>query len=386
MKRRVVLVTNIYYPTLVSTGYYITKIAERLIDSGEEVVVITSKINQEIDLKRKEHIIRVGLINEYKDNLLLRVFGMLVFWLSAIRKLRGIIRSDDKILILSNPPLLILTSFFIRSTPPPILLLHDFFPFNYFLIQQSRKLKLLNPLIKKIFRIAYSKYGKIIVVGRDMNDRLKSYINNCRNHKPIIKTIPNWSQTSEVLPNWQFSQNSHYNIVFAGNIGLYQSLEKFTEIFIRSKTKYNLKIYGNGLKRTNIHDIISRENKKNVHLLGEFKREDQSKILDSVDIGLITLKEGMYGLGVPSKLYNLLAAGKPILFIGDEGSEIYDLINSNNLGWAFSWNEKSAIQEFLEQELSLEDIVVKGKNGRELAEKNFDQNNILQKIQDFIIK
>jgi len=386
MKGRVILVTNIYFPTPVSTGYYITKIAEHLIDSGEEVVVITSKTNQEIDLKRKEQIIRVGLINEYKDNLLLRVFGMLVFWLSAIQKLRGIIRSDDKILILSNPPLLILTSIFIRSTQPPILLLHDFFPFNYFLIQQSRKLELLNPLIKKIFRVAYSKYGKIIVVGRDMNDRLKSYIDNYKNRKPIIETIPNWSQISEVLPNWQFSQNSHYNIVFAGNIGLYQSLEKFTEIFLRSKTKFSLRIYGNGLKRTNIHNIICRENKKNVHLLAEFKREDQSKILDSVDIGLITLKKGMYGLGVPSKLYNLLAAGKPILFIGDEGSEIYDLVKSNNLGWAFSWEEKSTIQEFLEQELSLEDLIIRGKNGRELAEKNFDQKNILQKIQDFIIK
>lgn len=54
-----------------------------------------------------------------------------------------------------------------------------------------------------------------------------------------------------------------------------------------------------------------------INFFGNYSREEQNKILNYTDIALVTLSKGMYGLGVPSKTYNILAAGKPILFIGD---------------------------------------------------------------------
>ena len=41
----------------------------------------------------------------------------------------------------------------------------------------------------------------------------------------------------------------------------------------------------------------------------------------------------MLGLGVPSKTYDILAAGKPILFVGDEHSEIGRLVNEHQIGF-----------------------------------------------------
>ena len=46
----------------------------------------------------------------------------------------------------------------------------------------------------------------------------------------------------------------------------------------------------------------------------------------------LCLGKGMFGLGVPSKAYNLIAAGLPILFVGPKDSEISNLVNENELG------------------------------------------------------
>ena len=385
MNRKIIILTNIYYPRLESTGYYITKIAEKLLLDGEEVVIVTSKVKEERKLDRKEHIIRIGLEQEFKNILILRIFGMFLFLASAIRTLRSIKNKEDRILIVSNPPLLVLTSIFFKSKGSFTLLLHDFFPFNYFLIQDSRILKLLNPVIEKIFKIAYFNYNQIIVVGEDMNKRLTNFVRNNKEHKPIIVTVPNWSQKSEILAKWESPTNNQYKIVFAGNIGLYQSLERFTDIFIKCRTKYTLTIYGIGIKLSEINKKILQHEAKNIELRGEYPRSEQSNILGSIDIGLITLREGMYGLGVPSKFYNLLAAGKPILYIGDEESELFKLITNNNLGWAFNWQDDFNIQEFLELELPIETILEKGKNSRSYAAK-FEQGKILTEISRLIRK
>ena len=62
----------------------------------------------------------------------------------------------------------------------------------------------------------------------------------------------------------------------------------------------------------------------------------------------------MYGLGVPSKVYNSMSAGLPILYVGDEGSEIDRYIKNYNIGWSFNWSQIESLKEFLNN-LSLDD-------------------------------
>ena len=94
----------------------------------------------------------------------------------------------------------------------------------------------------------------------------------------------------------------------------------------------------------------------------------------------------MKGLGVPSKTYNILAAGKPILYIGDKGSEVYNLVKDNDLGVVFEWEQ---IEEFTEwiNSLTINDLIElqeKGKRARILFENRYTQDLILQKTLDII--
>lgn len=93
----------------------------------------------------------------------------------------------------------------------------------------------------------------------------------------------------------------------------------------------------------------------------------------------------MYGLGVPSKTYNLLAAGKPVLFLGPKNSEIYRLIQSHDIGWAFDWNEADQLIQLINK-WSIQDlpaIEARGNKARELVESTFTEAVQLAKFSTF---
>jgi glycosyltransferase involved in cell wall biosynthesis len=101
--------------------------------------------------------------------------------------------------------------------------------------------------------------------------------------------------------------------------------------------------------------------------------------LNACDIGLVTLSEGMYGLGVPSKVYNIFSVGKPVLYIGDFGSEIYNYINEYNIGWAFTWDQTEEIEVFLESLDSSKRPIIeaKGKAARQVVNEKFTKDYVL---------
>ncbi len=91
----------------------------------------------------------------------------------------------------------------------------------------------------------------------------------------------------------------------------------------------------------------------------------------------------MYGLGVPSKTYNLLTAGKPILFIGDPDSEISLMVKEYGIGWSIDVNKKKDLVDFF-RNLKPEDkndFQLKGQKARLLAETLYEEKIILAQFQ-----
>lgn len=119
-----------------------------------------------------------------------------------------------------------------------------------------------------------------------------------------------------------------------------------------------------------------------VQFNGSYSREDQNLILNSTDIAIVTLSKGMYGLGVPSKTYNILAAGKPILFIGDLNSEIGLLIKDYDIGYRFSPDDWKGIINFMSELTidTLSELEEKGRNARILAEEYYSEEKILSRF------
>lgn len=81
----------------------------------------------------------------------------------------------------------------------------------------------------------------------------------------------------------------------------------------------------------------------------------------------------MYGLGTPSKAYNILASGRPILFLGPKDSEIDLMVKENGIGyceWPSIWD--------------LDKLTAMGARARNIAERKYSEDIILQKFCDVI--
>ena len=295
------------------------------------------------------------------------------------------VKKNDTVFITTNPTFLIISTTLLKKLKCFNLeiLVHDVFPENLVPAGLIKKDSFKYKLLSKIYNNSYKKADRIIVLGEDM----KTLLNQKTSPKGIkIDVIPNWSD-SNVYPLQDFDFSEYLGIDltgkivlgFAGNLGRLQGVLEFIDLIRKSENlDIALVIVGDGALKFELINKIKTENVPNVFYLGPKGRDDQNSFLNACHIGLVTLVQGMKGLGVPSKTYNLMAAAKPLLYIGDQYSEIDSYVRNFDCGWSFPWENEAAIISFLTN-LSLESlpkITEKGLKSR-IASENFKKDNLL---------
>ena len=65
--------------------------------------------------------------------------------------------------------------------------------------------------------------------------------------------------------------------------------------------------------------------------------------LNACDVALISFVPGMAGISVPSRLYNVLAAGKPILAVADADSELARVVREEQIGWVIEPDDPAGL-------------------------------------------
>jgi glycosyltransferase involved in cell wall biosynthesis len=298
-------------------------------------------------------------------------------------------RENDIVLLVTNPPMLmIFVSYliFLRRSHL-IILVHDIFPENTIPAQIIKSHKnIIYKLSEKIFNKAYAKADTLITLGMDMQNILEQKISKYHTNTKI-EIIQNWAEVNSIYPLNIPPPSGQIRVLFAGNLGLLQGLEKLLGIIAKIKNPSLLFIFaGTGVLKQEMRQTVNKLNISNVIFKDAFLRSDQINVLNDCELSLVSILDEMYGLGVPSKTYNIMAAGKPILFIGNEQSEIAEMVTKYKLGFAFSFKKENAVIDFFNN-LSADNLNSFSKMGirsREIAEKYFSENIILNKFLDVI--
>ena len=386
MKKNIWIVSELFYPETISTGYIITEIAKHL-SNDYSVNVITGpeyyeKKQQQNDYKPLENInvFRIKSNGYNKNIALFRLLGHLSVTLKmALLMIKKIPKNSD-VLLVTNPVFLMpLVSLFIKRKKWSVkLLIHDVFPDNLLIsgLLKSKR-SYLYRLLTKIFNSSLKRMHTLIVCGRDMK---VLYEEKIKSSKEII-VIENWADVDNI--SIKANENKKTNFLFAGNLGRVQGLESLLDI-IKEMGDLNcdFTFIGNGALKKYIDDFIEDNKLDNVKALGWMPREEQDDFLSKSTVGLISLKQGMFGLGVPSKLYNLLASGKPIFYIGDNNSEIHLVLKENQIGWFAEANNKEMIKTMILEIINTdsEKMTELSISSRKLAVNRYSKKIILDKI------
>ena len=293
------------------------------------------------------------------------------------------IKDGDKILLVTNPaPVVALVSKLRKKRDFKLnILVHDVFPENT--APAGLKLpKFAYNILKNIFDKAYSRADRLIAIGRDMKQVLEQKVAPFE-HQPKMAIIENWADLDIVSPMELGMHPDKFVLEYAGNIGRVQGLQAMLEDIRKSgNDKMEFHLWGTGAEENSLKEYAVHHGMKNVFFHGAYLRSKQSEVINSCDMALVTLTEGMFGLGVPSKTYNIMAAGKAVLFIGEPKSEIGLLVKEKQIGHVFEPSDRKGIMQFL-SELSAEkcsEFAAMGKRARDVAEKEYAKEIILNKF------
>lgn len=386
MKNKLIIVSELFYPDKASTAYIMTKIADKLSESQPVEVICGdgsyedgSLISDSETKNYKVH--RVKQIQLDKNKILSRIIRFTFSSLRLAKKLYSISNKGDKVLIVTNPaPFLVLCSFIKRIKSLDLtIIVQDVFPENSVaagIIKSPNNI--IYRILRSVFNKAYSSSDRLIVIGRDMKDL---FLKKLYPHTPPMVLIENWSDPSNEL-EVNVTRNGPIKLLFAGNIGRCQGLESFIEIFGNvDNHKLQLELRGSGAIVSILNKCIKDNKFSNIKIGSSFTRNEQFSILKDCDIALVTLCDGMYGLGVPSKSYNIMSAGKPILYVGDPMSEIALVIKEAKIGYVFANSDIQGLKSWLTNvnEDIRSELKEMGKSAKELALTRFSEETILSK-------
>jgi colanic acid biosynthesis glycosyl transferase WcaI len=395
MAKQLWVISEIYYPEEIGTGYYLTGLAEGLCSTfnvnvlcGYPTYAARGAVLPPKEVRNGIRIERCQGTTFNKDVILLRLVNLITISISIFLKTLFRIRRGDIVLVVTNPPLMPFVARIVcrLRSAKCVLKLDDVYPEILIAtgIASPRNLgiRILGYMTKRL----YLGVDQITVVGRDMASLAKKKLGHLP--KPIT-IIPNWADVDLVFPMEKkdnqllkdLKLENKFIVQNAGNMGRAQGIENMFAAIKLLKEARNIHFIfiGGGAKRKWMQDEVQKERLENVTLLDQRPRSDQPNFLNASDIAMISLIPGMTGAGVPSRMYNAMAAGKPILAITEPESELAMVVNEEQIGWVVPPDQPARLAETLQKIVIQSDCLSQmGLRARAVAEGKYSPERVIK--------
>lgn len=399
--RRLWVVSELYFPEETSTGYYMTRIAEGLADNFETHAVSGypnylykgSKVPR-FEVRNRVSIHRLFSTRFDKNSIPLKALNMLTFGLAVFIFALHRFKTGDRVLVVTTPPTI---PFFIAIASlikglGMTLLIHDTYPEILHASGKMSKDSFAFSLLQSIKNWIYKLAEGIIVVGRDMEELVRKQTSGL---DARIVNIPNWAELETVFPDEVAGREFRdanglgdaFVVLYAGNMGYPNDLETIVDAatILRSDERFKFVFLGGGAKLSFLKASIENRDLRNVLILPPHPRHEQNRFLNSCDLGVVSLVNEMTGVSVPSRTYNLLATGKPILGIVDYESEVGRLIKEEQIGFLVQHgNAQELVRVLLDVISHKRDLEEMGHRARESAVRNFNSEKALDRYRQFL--
>ena len=345
------VVSELYYPETSATGYYVTRIAEGLARRFQVSVLCCQPTYAARGLKDSDNSFRNGVdIHRCwstifaKNNPLLRLVNVVTICISLTLSALRVSKAGDVFLVVTNPPFL--PAFILIAAKRGarcIMLTHDVYPDVLASVGVLSKDSLLYKTGEYFGSFTFRSMDMILVLGRDMEKVIARRLGDL---KVPVRVITNWSDTEAVTPLprgdnsllRELGLETKFVVQYSGNIGRTHGIETIVEAARRLKDHQDISFLfiGWGAKEHWLRDTIKNEQLENVLFLPPRPRDEIPISLNACDLAIIAFLKGMAGVSVPSRMYNVMSAGKPLLAAADESSEIAMLVNEEQIGATIS--------------------------------------------------
>ena len=402
ISKHIVFFTQLYYPDITTTATLMTDLVEDLAGNGmnPEVVCaqptyLTNGKFPKVEFHRGVEIRRVWTFLLDKNNNIGRILNSTSCFFSMLPRLLSS-RNNTLMVFNTNPALLSLLGFInakLRSQRY-IVLVHDLWPELPAHIGMIKINGVLYRAIEFANKLAFKHASATVVLSGAMKKRVLDKVPGMNGS---VHVIHNWVDADRVYPVAK-ADNRLLNdlgiqdkkvVMYSGNLGRYQPLEVMIGASneLRNRKDMVFVFAGDGGKRQKIQEMAASLKLKNVMFIPFQPLERLAESLSMADMSLIGIYPENEGVIMPSKLYGLLAVGKPIICVSDPKSEVVEILNHAKAGVHSSIDDP---RELAQKIVSLLDDTQKaqemGANGRRYFLEHFERKKITKQWKEMLKK
>jgi len=321
--------------SLVKRGFWIEVITGRQRYGGNGKPLGEQEAIQQVRVKR---VWAFGWDNAFFFG---RLLDHVIFYFSGAWHLFWCLRRGDLVVVKTDPPLMSLVVLALVKLRRAAMInwIQDLYPeilsFAYPRLRGSVWERVLTRLRNSALRGAVHN----VVVDQKMADRLIRQGLSASQ----ITVIHNWADGGKIRPfapaknplRRQWNLDGKFVVGYCGNLGRLYEFDTFLDAMTDLKEKKEIHgvLVGEGAKRRHLLSEIKRRGLENIDLYAYQLTAHLSYVLSVPDVHVIPMRRSASGLIMPSKLYSILAAGRPVIFVGDAHSTVRRILEEYRCGF-----------------------------------------------------
>jgi colanic acid biosynthesis glycosyl transferase WcaI len=391
---RLLVLNQYYWPGIEATAQLLTELCEALAEEID-VRVVTGVLHEHEDEPRRVvhngvEIVRVPSTAFERSKLVARASNYVTYLgLGLLHGLRG--PAPDVVLCMTDPPIVADIALVVarRFRVPLVVISQDVFP--EIAVQLER---LEGPALIGVLRFLVALYlrraDRVVAIGETMRRRLEA-----KGARPDrLRVIPNWVDTSRLVPHekdngWARKKGFHdkFVVMHSGNVGHAQDLDSLVRAatFLRDLDDLVIAIIGTGARYAELVELTEMLEVDRVQFLYYQPRELLTQSLTAANIHVVGLAPGLAGYVVPSRLYGILAVGRPVIAAADPESETAQVVAEIGCGIVVPPGRPEllarAIRDAHDGKYHLDEM---GARGRNWVEQEADRTVAVRRYRDLL--
>lgn len=337
---RLIIASQVYPPNATTTAVYVSKIAEGLAIDRQVVVISATQGSRATGQAGKPEIVELKSWNPRKSAIVQRAVAACLLAAQMFFSVLRRARSGDIVFCVTTPftlPYTVLLAAKMRGAKT-ILLIYDLYPEALEAAGMARSNSFAVRLIRLANTLLFRRVDAIIVIGRDVPPLVEKYRGVVASQ---LHFIPNWAlipigyRNANPASRFRTSDPSRFIVGLSGNLGFTHAPSTVFEAarLLRNETDIHFVLSGWGVGWAVLNDLLAKDRLENVTVLEPVPEDELIEFLSAADLWVIPYRRHVAGISIPSRLYNILAVGRPVVITSEANSEGALVLREDGIGW-----------------------------------------------------
>ncbi|GAB4197728.1 MAG: glycosyltransferase family 4 protein [Sandaracinaceae bacterium] len=398
---RILVLHQHYWPEIAATAQLLTDLAEDLAAAGHEVRVVCGQPSYRMlpgepailptqERRRGVVVERVPTYRPTRRGLVRRIAHYTSYFAAS---LPAALRPEaDVVLALCPPPLLLGLSGTLAARwagVPFVFVVEDLYPELAVELGALPQGSLARAL-ERVARAVYARASRVVAISTEMGARLEA----AGVARARLAVIHNWADTREIVPlarqtalSRALSLDARFVVLYAGNVSSTLGLAALPEAAERLRDRpVSFVVAGEGDARPGLEAEAKARALSQMIFVPPRPRDELAELLATADVGLVTTRRGERGLRFPSKLFGVMASGRPVLAAADPGSELASIVERSGCGLVVTPEDPEALAAGVRAlyEAGPETRAAMGRRGRTTCEREFTRSVATQRYRSLL--